>query len=278
MGGGLRSFRRLIHDASGIVFDLLQCGGEPKGIAANLRTISVSLVFAGSADGHLHDSSCHGCQEHGGQNTDEAKRIVAVAPEEEREIGQHPNGTGKRRSDGHGQCVAVLDVRQFMRHDGGHLFLCQSIKQPRAGGDSGVLRAAAGGKCVGLVGVQNKDLWHRQIRVGCQLFHHRNQCWRGLVGHFAGIVHAQHHIARIPPGEHVHCGSNHQGKQHSALSSQQKTNQHEQHGHDRQQYGCFHNIHLLWLRKSQGGEFPIQMGFLRLLVNHQGKSGESGDK
>ena len=141
---------------------------------------------------------------------------------------------------------------QFVGHHSGDFLFGQSIEQASGGGDGSVFGTAAGGEGVRLIGVQHIDLRHRQIRVGGQLFHHRNQLWRRFMGDFPGIVHAQNHVAGIPPREHVHGSSEHQGKQHACLTGQQKTNQHEQHGHEGQQYGCFHNIHLLWLRKVSG--------------------------
>lgn len=40
----------------------------------------------------------------------------AIAAQEEGKIAEHGYGTGKRCDDGHGQCVAVLDVRQLVRY------------------------------------------------------------------------------------------------------------------------------------------------------------------
>ena len=46
---------------------------------------------------------------------------------------------GQRRRDGHGQRVAVLHMRQLMRHDAGDLLVGEAFEQPGGGGDRGVL-------------------------------------------------------------------------------------------------------------------------------------------
>ena len=58
--------------------------------------------------------------------------------------------------------IAVLHMRQLMRHDAGHLLIAQLLEQPGGGGHRGVLRVAAGGEGVGLRVVDQIDLRHRQ--------------------------------------------------------------------------------------------------------------------
>ena len=151
MRGGLGALCGLVEDMAGIVLDFFQGRSQPQGITADFRTIPVGFIFAGSADRHLHNTCRHGSQEHGGDDTDNAEGIVAVAAEKEGEIGQHADCTCQCGGDCHGQCVAVFDMRQLMGHDGSNFFFSKTVKQSGAGGNRCVFRAATCGECVGLI-------------------------------------------------------------------------------------------------------------------------------
>ena len=91
------------------------------------------------------------------QHADRTERVVAriAAAEEQAELRQHRDGAGKGRRDGHGQRVAALDMRQFVRNHGGDFARLEIAQQARRHGDRGVLRVAAGGEGVGLLGVDD---------------------------------------------------------------------------------------------------------------------------
>ena len=66
---------------------------------------------------------------------------------------EHRDGAGDGRGDGHGQRVAVLDVRQLVRHDAGDLLAASAIcSRPVVARDGGVLGIAAGGEGVRAAG------------------------------------------------------------------------------------------------------------------------------
>ena len=99
----------------------LERRGKLHRLAADLRPCPIGAVFACPADRHLDEHRSEWRDDDGG---DDRKRIAAfAAPEEKCEIAEHRDRAGKRGNDGHGQCVAVLHMGEFVRHDGGNLLI-----------------------------------------------------------------------------------------------------------------------------------------------------------
>ncbi len=224
--------RRVVVDAFGADFQLLQRVGQPVGIAADFGPALVGLVFARAADGHLHKDSCQRRQDHHGQHADDAQRVVAVVAEEQGEVRQHGNRTRHRGGDRHDQCVAVAHMGQLVGHHARDLAFVHQLHQPGGGRDGGVLRPAPSGEGIRLRVVDHIDARHRQAIARGQLLHDAVECV-AAVGDLARLVVAQHSLARIPPGEQVHARRDQKRDNHAGLARQQEPATHE----DRRQGG-----------------------------------------
>ena len=225
-----------IGDGLRITGDLLQRRGQPQGIAGDPGALPVGGVFPGAGYGHLHQHGGKRGENHHQQSSDEAQRIVAVTPAEEHgEVGQHGNGAGDGRRNGHDEGVAVLDVRQLVGDDPGQLFAGQQPHQPGGDGHRRMLRIAPGGEGVGLIGMHDVDLGHGQPGARRQLAHQRVELRRGSLVHRLGAIHAQYHLVGVPPRPDVHCAGEHQRHDHAALTTDQIAQSHEQRGERRQQ-------------------------------------------
>ncbi|MNS57432.1 hypothetical protein D3C72_903170 [compost metagenome] len=218
-------------------------------IIGDLGADPVGLIFAGAADGHLHQPRRHGRQQHQGDGPDQTARTLAVvaAAEEEREIGQHGDGARHRRRHRHGQGVAVLHVGQFVRHHPAHLLARQHVQQAAGRGDGGVLRIAAGGEGVGLVVGDDGDGRQGQARIGRHLLHvgdigPDHGVGVGLVHHL-GPVHLQHDLVGVPVAEQVHPRRHKQGDHHAGRAADQIAQTHEQGGHHGQQGEGLEMVH-----------------------------------
>ncbi len=177
--------------------DLAKRRGKPQGIAADLRAAPVCGIFASPADCHLHQHGRQRRDDHGDKGTDPTERAVAVAPaaEKESEIAEHRDGAGERRCYRHGQRIAVLDVRQFMRHDAGHFLRRERVQQAGRGGDGGILGIAAGGEGIRLRAVVEIDARHGQAGIGGEIADHAEKLRRAVLVDSLGIVGRQHHVA-----------------------------------------------------------------------------------
>ena len=102
---------------------------------------------------------------------------------------------------------------------------------------------AAGGEGVGLVGLDQVDRRHRQLRALRQLLPPAVQLGRAGAGHRPRIVHAQHHLVRAPPGEDVRAERYSQRDQRPAASAQQIAHGQEQRRQRRQQQTRACDIH-----------------------------------
>ena len=100
-----------------------------------------------------------------------AVAIVAAAAEPERHPRNHHDRAGERRSDGARENVAVLHVRQFVRHHAAHFALGQHAQDARGGGDGRMLRIAAGGERVRLAVRGHVQLRHGHAAALGQLPH-----------------------------------------------------------------------------------------------------------
>jgi hypothetical protein len=87
---------------------------------------------------------------------------AVAAAEEHREIGQHRDRTGHRGADRGNEDVAVLHMRQLVRHHAAQLALAEHLDDAGGGRNGGVLRVAPGGKSVWGVLVYQIDARHRQ--------------------------------------------------------------------------------------------------------------------
>ena len=145
-------------------------------------------------------------------------------------------------ADGGDEDVAVLHMRQLMRHHAAQLALAERPQDAGGGGHGGMLRVAAGGKSVGCVFIDQVDAWHGQIGLLRQLLHHAVKLRRAAGVHLLRVVHAQHHLVREPVAEHVHAQREHQRQHHALLAAQQATHGHEQRGDGGHQHGGLQQV------------------------------------
>src|SRR5262249_42404517 len=117
------AFRWRIRNLLGGARYLAQGRCKRERAAADLRTDAVGLIFSAAADAELHER----CGDRRKNDKHEAADrpntlVVAVSTAEiKAEIGEHGNRAGKRRRNGHGQRVAMLDVAKFVREHAGEL-------------------------------------------------------------------------------------------------------------------------------------------------------------
>ena len=106
-----------------------------------LAPIAAALVQFGVSRGREYEADRIGA---------EISRKPLSLAEIEAEIGGHGDGAGKRRGDGHGQRVAMLDMAELMRDHAGKLVAVQPVEQPAGDRNRGMLGVASGGECVRL--------------------------------------------------------------------------------------------------------------------------------
>jgi len=150
----------------------------------------------------------------------------------------------------------VFDVGEFVRHHATQFALGQHVDDAGGGRDGCVLRAAAGGKGVGRLLVDQIDLGHRDLGALGQLAHHGVEARRGGFIHLAGVVHLQHHLVREPVAEEVHAQGHDQGQHHAAAAADHAADGHEEGGDRRHQDGGFHHV-------EHGDGSPVSIGFSR---------------
>ena len=234
-----------VRDLMRGVVDLRQRGREPHRLAADARAEIVGGVFAGAADRHLHQHGAERRQDHHGDRADDAGAVVvvAVAAEEHAELRQHRDRAGDRRGDGHQQRVVIFDVRELVRDHAGELLAAERLHQARGHGDRGVLRIAAGGERVGLRLVHHEHARHRQAGAAGQLGHEMDEIGRAVAVDLMGAVHRQHHAVRIPVGEQVGRGGDHERDHGAAGAADQIADAHEEAGETGQQNGSLQIAH-----------------------------------
>ncbi len=211
-----------IDDLLGAACDLVQGGSQPKRIAANLRSAPVGGIFAGAAYGHLHDHGGKRRNDHGDEDADETERVTVfaiAAAKEHGKIAEHRYGAGESGGNRHGKSIAVLDMGEFMRHDGSNFLGGQALQEPRAGCDGGVLGISAGGECIRLVVLDQVDLGHGQARTSCEVPDDAVIFGRVLLVYFDRVVHAKHHLVRIPVAEQIHARGDHERDHHAASAA-----------------------------------------------------------
>jgi hypothetical protein len=109
--------------------------------------------------------------------------------------------------------------------------------------DRGVVRIAAGREGVRLAGLQDVDLGHGQIRVARQLLDQAEQLRRLGPRHLPRIVHAQHHLVRVPVCEPVHGECYDERDQQPAFARQKIADRQEQAGHGGQKKTRAYEVH-----------------------------------
>ena len=87
------------------------------------------------------------------------------------------------------------------------------------------------------------DLGHRQAGALRQPRDHVVELGGAGPGHRLGMVHAQHHLVRVPVGEGVGADREQQGDHHAAGAAEQVADAHEQRGHRRQQQHRPEEVH-----------------------------------
>ena len=136
---------------------LRQRRGKPFRMTADFGANAVRLIFAATADRHLHERRRHGRQDHDRKGANYSAAIP-VAAEEHREIREHGDRAGDGRCDRHGQRVAVFHVSQLVGHDARKLVFVQDLQNACGRGDGGVFRVAARCKRVRLFILDDVDL------------------------------------------------------------------------------------------------------------------------
>ena len=249
MGHRRIGFGVLIGDNLRAVRDFRQRARQRVGIAANFRAKPVGRVFARAADRHLHE---HGGQrrENGQRNrADHARPIAAIAAKQQAPLGDGGDRTRERRSDRHGQRVAIFDVRQLMRDHARQLLPGQHGHQPGVDGHRRIFGIAPGGEGVGLVFVDHVDARHRQLRAPGQFGHHVVEIGRVGALDFLRAVGRQRQPVGIPIGEQVCGGGKSQRQQHAGLAAEQRADDEKQRRHGGHQHGGAHHVHGRSLRR-----------------------------
>ena len=103
-----------------------------------------------------------------------------AAAEEEAELHDHRGDRGEERGDRHDHHVAVLDVRELVRHDALELGGGEQLHDPRRRADRRALLRLADREGVGHVGVGDGDLRLGQIGLDAEALDHRVQLRRLL--------------------------------------------------------------------------------------------------
>ena len=134
-----------------------------------------------------------------------AQRIVAViaAAEEQAELRQSRNGAGEGGGDGHGQGIAAADMGQFVGDHGRDFAGFEVFQEARGHRDRGVLRIAAGGEGIGLLGLDDIDRRGRDAGLAREDINHVIELGHAGALHRHGILHAQHQLVGIPVAEEI---------------------------------------------------------------------------
>ncbi|MDT4877937.1 hypothetical protein FQZ97_1134940 [compost metagenome] len=150
-----------------------------------------------------------------------------------------------------------------MRHNACDFFRCQAVEEASRGCDGCVFRIAARGKGIGLVFVNDVNLRHRQTCIGSETTDHPIIIGAGTLIHFLRIIHAQHHLVRIPVAKQVHGNRDHKRDHHATTAAQQIADAHEHDCHESNQHGSFRHIHAY--------RSPVQRELIsnRVLLAHQ---------
>ena len=130
-----------------------------------------------------------------------------------------------------------------MGHDTGHLFRLQNLQQAGGRGYSCIFRIAAGSEGIGLRILDQIDGRHRQIRRFGQASNNGEEFRSIFLMRFHRIVHAQHHLVRLPVAEQVHCQSNEKRNQCATGATDEISNAHKQGCQSSQQHGGLGEIH-----------------------------------
>ena len=144
---------------------------------------------------------------------------------------------------GHQQRVVIFDVRELMRDHAGEFLAAERLHQARGHGDCRVLRIAAGGECIGLRLVHQEHARHRQAGAAGKLGHEMDEVGRAVPVDLMGAVHRQHHAVRIPIGEQVGRGGDHERDHGTAGAADQIADAHEEAGKTGQQNGSLQIAH-----------------------------------
>ncbi len=120
MGGGGNALGALHTYAVCGFVDAGQGGSQPMRVADDLGADAISIIFARARDRHLNEHRGEGGDDGCGNDAENVAAAVAAA-EQHRElqhVGHHGNRASDSGGDGHDEGVAVLNVSEFVGHDG----------------------------------------------------------------------------------------------------------------------------------------------------------------
>ncbi len=236
-----RRFRGLVADLVRITLDLGEGGSKPQRLPADHGPKTVGLVFARAADGHLHQHRGERRDEDRHQRPEPVRMTVAAISAEQRAelepLRQHRNGAADAGGNRHGQRVAVLHVREFVRHDAGDFLGRQHLEQPRGRADGSARGPAPGRESVGLRIVHDVDPRHRQAGLLRQMLHDAEELAARAAVDLTGAVHAEHHLVRTPQAEEVHAEGEDERDHHAALAADERAEGDENAGKGSEQDG-----------------------------------------
>ena len=242
MGGGGIGVGRGVVDPLGGAINRRQGIGQPERPPGQLRAGLVGLKFPRPADRRLHQHGGEWRQQRHQQHTHQAQRIAPPAHEES-EIGQHADGAGDHRGDGHGQGIAIAHMAQFVRDHARQLFIAHPRQQPAGDTDCGMFGIAPGGEGIGLGIFGNEHLGHRQFRAGRQPLDDMIKVGRTGRIHLARAIHPQQHLVGIPIGEQVQPGRDHKRDHHAAFAADHGAHHQEQAHHQAHQQAGLEGVH-----------------------------------
>ncbi len=231
--GGLK------RHAARVSLDFLQSRGQRGRIARDFGAATIGLELASAGNCHLDQARSQRGQNGHGNAGDGIRRSTfgVSSTEEHREVRQRRNGPGHGGGNGGNQNVAVLHMRQFMRHHPAQLTRAEYPQDARSGRHRRVLRVAAGGEGVGRVFLDEIDPRHGQPGALRKLLHHGVELGRAAGVDLLRVVHLQHHLVAEPVAEEVHAQREQQRQNHAFLSAQHGADDHEQRG-DRSHQDC----------------------------------------
>ena len=172
--------------------------------------------------------------------------VVAVAAKEHAELRQHRDRAGDGRGDGHQQRVVIPDVRELMRDHAGEFLAAERLHQARwsrrpprsrgcgrsqrhwAGLRPSRTRAASAGR-----------------RATASSATRSKSSGALLLVDLMGAVHRQHHAVRVPVGEQIGRGRDHERDQGAAGAADQIADAHEQAGETGQEHCRLEIVHCL---------------------------------
>ena len=228
--GGMR-LGLLVWDLPRRVVYFPQRRSEPQRALADLGAIMVGAVFARTAEGHLNNHGRERRYEDSKQGAGHPKSaaLLSVTPpaEEHTKIRDCGDRACNRRRHRHRKRIVVLDMSQLMGQHACNLFLAQRAQKARGGSDRRVVWIAARGERIRLLGVDDINTRHRQIRIRRELPHNRIKLGRAPLIHLLRVLLSQHHLVRVPIGERVCGGGDYECNRHACGAADRIADRHE---------------------------------------------------